>query len=361
MPSNFLLYGASGYTGALIARLALRQGLRPILAGRHREKCEQQAAKLGLEFRTFRLEDTATVESALKEVAVVLNCAGPFSYTAQPMIDACLRTQTHYLDITGEPAVLEAIARRDEVAKAALIMLMPGVGFDVVPSDCLAAYLKARLPSATHLALGVDFLRNRISRGTMNTMVEAERANILVRQNGVLAPVPIAWKTRKIDFGQGSVLSITVPLGDVVTAYYSTDIPNIEVYGAVPPFMHQGMKLSRMLNRFLSLRAMQHLQKWLIQMQPPGPTDAERLHNKTALWGEVKDNDNCVAARLQCPEGYTLTALAALAVTKKVLAGQLKVGFQTPSLVYGADLILEIEGVIREDLFPPSVTSSQGI
>lgn len=350
MSSNFLLYGANGYTGTLIARLAVQRGLRPILAGRNPKQVEPLSAELGLEYRAFSLDDGAAVDEALADVAVVLHCAGPFSHTSKPMVDGCLRTKRHYLDITGEVAVFEAIAARDAQAKAFGVMLLPGVGFDVVPSDCLAAHLKARLPSATRLALAFQAL-GQISRGTATTMVEAQHQGGLVRRLGVLTPVPAAWKTREIDFGQGSVTATTIPWGDVSTAFYSTGIPDIEVYAAFPASTRRAMVASRYLGWLLGLPVVQHFQKRLIQNQPPGPTDTERAQGRSLLWGEVEDNSGKrLVSRLQGPEGYTLTAMTALAIVAKVLAGQFSVGFQTPSLAYGADLILEIEGVVREDL-----------
>ena len=348
MSSTFLLYGASGYTGGLIAELAVQQGLQPILATRSADRSGALAA-LGLKCRVFTLEDSQQLEAALAEVAVVLHCAGPFSQTSKQMVDACLRTQTHYLDITGEVGVFEAIAARDAEAKVAGIMLLPGVGFDVVPSDCLAAHLKARLPTATRLALGFQAL-GQISRGTATTMVESQHRGGLIRRDGVLTPVPAAWKTRMIDFGQGPVAATTIPWGDVSTAFYSTGIPNIEVYAAFPAFTRRVMAVSRYLSWLLALPTVQQFQKRLIQNQPPGPTDAQRQQGGSLLWGEVEDSGKKCISRLQCPEGYTLTAMTALAIMEKVLAGRFAVGFQTPSLAYGADLILEIEGVMREEL-----------
>jgi short subunit dehydrogenase-like uncharacterized protein len=350
MSSNFLLYGANGYTGGLIARLAVQRGLRPILAARNPEKVVPLAAELSLDYRAFSLDDDAAIDSALADIAVVLHCAGPFSQTSKPMVAGCLRTKTHYLDITGEVAVFEAIAARDHDAKAAGVMLLPGVGFDVVPTDCLAAHLKDRLPSATRLALGFQAL-GKISRGTATTMVEAQNQGGLVRRGGVLTPVPAAGRTRFIDFGQGAVEATTIPWGDVSTAFYSTGIPDIEVYVAFPTSIRIGMVASRYLGWLLGLNAVQNFQKRLIQNQPPGPTEAERVQGKSLLWGEMEDNSGKrLVSRLQCPEGYTLTTLTAVAIAQKVLAGQVAVGFQTPSLVYGADLILEVEGVVREDL-----------
>ena len=350
MSSNFLLYGANGYTGALIARLAVQRGLRPILAGRNSEKVELLSAELGLEHRAFTLDNDGAVDSALANVAAVLHCAGPFSQTSKPMVAGCLRTKTHYLDITGEVAVFEAIAAQDAEAKTAGVMLLPGVGFDVVPSDCLAAHLKAGLPSATRLALGFQAL-GQISRGTATTMVEAQHRGGLIRRSGVLTRVPAAWKSRVINFGRGPVEATTIPWGDVFTAYYSTGIPDIEVYAAFPASTRTLMVVSRYLSWLLGLSAVQQLQKRLIQNQPPGPKDAERAQGRSLVWGEVEDDSGKrLVSRLQGPEGYTLTALTALAIVAKVLAGQISVGFQTPSLAYGADLILEIDGVVREDL-----------
>lgn len=351
MSPNFLLYGSSGYTGELISRLAVQQGLRPILGGRNPDKVMPLAAELGLEYRLFSLHDAAAMDAALAEVTAVLHCAGPFSETSKLMVQGCLRTKTHYIDITGEAAVFENLAAQDAEAKAAGIMLLPGAGFDVVPSDCLAAHLKARLPSAIRLALGIDFLGSQLSRGTATTIVENQARGGLVRRGGALVPVPAAWKSRRIDFGQGPVLATTIPWGDVSTAFYSTGIPDIEVYAAVPQSMYRAMLASRYLGWLLSLPAVQYLQKRFIQAQPPGPTETARSQGMTRLWGEVEDNSGKrLVARLKCPEGYTLTVLTALTAMKKVLAGQVCTGFQTPSLAYGADYILEIEGVVREDI-----------
>jgi short subunit dehydrogenase-like uncharacterized protein len=347
---NFLLYGANGYTGQLITRLAKERGLRPILAGRDRRAIERLAAEHNLEGRVFALDDGAAIDAALAEVSVVLHCAGPFSRTSKPMADACLRTNTHYLDITGEAAVIEALAARDEEAKRAGVMLLPCVGFDVVPSDCLAAHLKRRLPTATHLSLGIRGL-GRVSRGTATTMVENINRGGMIRRDGKLTPVPTAWKTREIDFGQGPIKSVTIPWGDVASAFYSTGIPNIEVYAALPAAVRRLMKLARPFSSLLGSEAVQRFLKRRIKSQPPGPSDEERVRGKSFVWGEVRDEaGGHAAARLSGPEGYTLTAHAALAIVAHLIEGRFSAGFQTPSKAYGPDLILEIEGVTREDV-----------
>jgi len=296
------------------------------------------------------LDDTAAVDRTLQQAAVVLHCAGPFSHTSRPMADACLRTGTSYLDITGEIAVFEALARRDAAAKAAGVMLLPGAGFDVVPSDCLSSHLKRRLPSATHLALGIRGVGAGPSRGTAMTMIEGLGQTGLVRRNGKLTPIPMGSLTRQIDFGRGPVASVAIPWGDVSTAFFSTGIPNIEVYFAYPASMRRALSGMHYARRLLGLAPVQGLLKRALRTRPPGPSDEQRAKGKTLLWGEVVDAaGQRRVSRLRTPEGYTLTALTAVAIVEKVLAGQLTPGFQTPSLAYGPDLIMEIEGVERED------------
>ena len=344
---NFLIYGASGYTGELVAREAAKRGLKPILSGRSQNKIEPLAKELGLTFRTFSLEDKKSLEYTLKEVDFVLHCAGPFSLTSKQMVQACLRLGKHYLDITGEIAVFEAMARRDQQAKEANTMIMPGVGFDVVPSDCLALHLKNKLPSATDLTLAF-YGMGKISHGTRATMTLNAGKGGAIRKDGKIVSVPAAWKTREIDFGAMKKTAVTIPWGDVSTAFYSTGIPNIEVYTVVPEPNLRMMKMSRYIGWLLETKlAQDYLQK---QIPAGGPDQEERARGKTYLWGEALDADGDRAeARLTCPEGYETTVQTALLICEKILSDDFKTGFQTPANAYGADLILEIEGASRQD------------
>lgn len=347
---DFLLYGANGYTGALIARTAVAQGLRPILAGRNAAALAAQARELNLEYRVFALEDPKAVDQGVAGVAAVLHCAGPFAHTFRPMVNACLRNAIHYLDVTGEVAVFEAIAARDAEAKAAGVTLLPGAGFDVVPSDCLAVHLHRRLPTATRLALALFALSN-VSRGTAATIVESLGRGGMVRQGGVLTPVPAAWKTRRIDFGSGPVPAMTIPWGDVVTAHHSTRIPNIAVYLAAPRATRLAAQASRFLGGLLRSAVVQRFLKRRIQAGPPGPTDEQRTRGESVIWGEVEDDaGRRAAARVHGPDGYTLTARAALAILRRVLAGTAPAGFQTPATAFGPDFVLELEGMVRKDV-----------
>jgi short subunit dehydrogenase-like uncharacterized protein len=347
--ASYLIYGANGYTGKLIARLAVERGGRPVLAGRSGGAVSALAAQLGVEHRIFGLDRPDEADAGLEGVAAVLHCAGPFAHTAAAMAAACLRRRVHYLDVTGEIGVFESLARLDAAARAAGVMLLPGVGFDVVPSDCLAAHLKRRLPTATRLALGMQ-TSGGFSRGTATTLVENLPRGGAVRRDGRIVRVPACWRTRTIDFGRWPRVAMTIPWGDVSTAWYTTGIPDIDFYLAAPWQVRLTARLSRGLGWLMGSGWVQQWLKRRIQAGPPGPTDEERARGRTLLWGEARDDRGAVVvSRQRGPEGYTLTALTALAVTERVLAGDAAPGFQTPGRLFGPDFILGIPGVERRD------------
>lgn len=351
-PMSILIYGGNGYTGELIARFAKDRGMRPILAGRSESAVAEVAHRHDLPYRVFDLADPAAVDRGLGEdVRVVLHCAGPFSRTSRPMVDGCLRRKVHYLDITGEVEVFEACAARDHEARDAEVMVMPGVGFDVVPTDCLAAHLARRLPGATHLSLGFQ-VQQRPSRGTATTMIENLHRGGLVRLDGRLTPVPAAHRTRMIDFdcsGRGPVPAVTIPWGDVSTAYHSTRIPNVEVYMAAPLMMRIGSRLLSALGPLLANPKVQGFLIERVRAGKAGPTDAERARGAAYIWGEAREGTRTMVSRLKTPEGYTLTALAALEIATRVDRGEVKAGYQTPASAYGPDLILSLQGCTRSD------------
>ncbi|HXU00258.1 MAG TPA: saccharopine dehydrogenase NADP-binding domain-containing protein [Polyangia bacterium] len=347
-----LIYGANGYTGELVARRAAAAGTRAVLAGRNAHAVATLAAELGRDHRAVALDDAAALDRALSGMTVVLNCAGPFSRTAAPLVAACLRARAHYLDITGEIAVLEEVAGRDAEARAARVTLLPGAGFDVVPSDCLAAHVARRLPSATHLALAFS-AGTRMSRGTALTTIENAHRGGLVRRAGQLTHVPSGWRSRRIDFGPelGARTAITIPWGDVATAYHTTGIPNVEVYAAVPLAVRTGLRAARALGPLLASAAVKRALEARVRRGPAGPTAAERAQRTSHLWAEARDAAGQVAAaRLRTPESYELTSMTALDLAARALRGELPAGFQTPARACGPDYVLQFPGVAREDV-----------
>lgn len=327
--------------------------MHPILAGRNAWALEALSERLDLEARSFELGQTESLERALADVEVVLHCAGPFRHTFSPMAQACLRTRTHYLDITGEIGVYRGLWELDADAKQQGLMLLPGAGFDVVPTDCLAAHLKTRLPSATQLALAFrGFGPAGISRGTLNTTIEGAGGPSWVRRDGKLTPVPHLSKRRTVDFGRGPVEVSRMVWGDIFTAYHSTGIPNIEDYYRTPGFLRPLVPLSRLARPLLNWQPLQRLLKAMVRrLLPPGPTDEQRQQSGTAVWGEVLDaGGRSAESRLHGPESYTFTALTCLEIVQRVLQGDAPPGYHTPATAYGPDLVLEIEGVSREDV-----------
>jgi short subunit dehydrogenase-like uncharacterized protein len=348
----FLLYGANGYTAGLIIGLAGAYGLQPILAGRNKEKIKTLAQHHGLSYRIADLADAQRVDAMLQDLDVVLHCAGPFSQTALPMQQACLRTGTHYLDITGEIGVFEQGARLHSLAVQQNIMLMSGVGFDVVPTDCMALYLKEKLPGATHLQLAIASVGGKVSHGTAMTVAENLGADGMVRKDGQLRKVPTAHKTLLIPFTKDKkMLSMTIPWGDLSTAYRTTGIPNIETYMATSLSAVRTAKLSNYINWLIGSTWFKRLVQRRIDRSITGPDEAVRQKARSFVWGKVwTDNGGSAEARLSGPDGYTLTAHTALNITRKVLEGDWRPGLQTPAGLYGPDLILEVAGTHREDI-----------
>jgi short subunit dehydrogenase-like uncharacterized protein len=350
MAADFLLYGSYGYTGRLIAERAREAGLVPLLAGRDTHALQAQAAEMGAPYGAFPLDDAAALDAALRETRLVLHAAGPFAHTARPMLEACLRTGAHYLDITGEIAVFELAAAHDGAARAAGVMLLPGAGFDVVPSDCLAAHLARRLPTATSLALAFQAIGGA-SRGTLTTMAENAAEGGAVRRGGRITRVPAAWRSMEVDLGRGPVTVTTIPWGDVSTAYHSTGIPDVAVYTRIPRKQVRMMRLARRLGWLLGSAPVQRMMKRAIRKGPPGPTPEQRAKGASLLWGRVEDAEgNRAVSRLRTPEGYTLTARTSVEAVRRVLAGEAPAGFQTPSRAWGPDWILHFDGVEREDV-----------
>jgi short subunit dehydrogenase-like uncharacterized protein len=353
MKDKLLIYGCNGYTGTLISRLAKKQGLTPILSGRNAASVKKLADELQLSYVAFDLGDNSAADNALKDVKVVLHCAGPFMYTSKQMIAACLRNKAHYLDITGEIPVFEGAHKHDEAAKKEGIMIMPGVGFDVVPTDCLSLYLKEQMPDANQLELCLMSKGGRLSHGTAITVAESLGTGSAMRKDGKIVSTMAGFTTRDIDFGFAKKLAVEIAWGDVSTAYYTTGIPNIRVYNALPKSLITSMKIANFIGPLLRLRWVKDKAIAKIKEKPAGPDDKERETAQSFVWGEVKNSGGAVRqAVLTLPEGYTLTAETAVEIAKRVLDNSFsQTGFKTPASVFGADFIMQFKGVSLKDLY----------
>lgn len=343
MNKKWMLYGANGYTGKLVAAEAKKRGLTPILAGRTEEAIKPLADELGFEYRIFSLTDHRELEEALSDIDIISLCAGPFSATSDPVIKACLVTKTHYVDITGEMDVFVRAHSYQEQAKTAGVVICPGVGFDVIPTDCVAARLKEELPDATHLSLGFDS-RSGFSPGTAKTSIEGFKGGNRIRRDGVIKKVSMAYKVREIDFGKGLKKAAVIPWGDVATAFYSTEIPNIEVF--MPAFSSMGrLKLLNFLRPVIALPFVQSRMKQKIEKTVPGPTEEQRKKYITYVWGKVKNRNNETrTARITVANGYDVTVYGVLASVEYLDKYTGDGGYYTPSLLMGKDLIESFPG-----------------
>ncbi len=346
--NNFLLYGANGYTGKLITRLASQYGLSPILAGRNKASIKPLAEEYRLQYLIFDLNDEANLLAALSQVKLVLHAAGPFIHTARQMVEGCLKTGTHYLDITGEITVFEMCKSYNSKALEAGIMIMPGVGFDVVPTDCMALFLKKQMPDATALQLAFASVGGGLSHGTATTMAEGLGQSGAVRIDGKIVKKPLGHKGMWVDFGIKKLYVMTIPWGDISTAYHTTGIHNIETYTGVSPKAFNWLKYQWLYNWLLRTNFVKGRVKNRINEKPAGPADEDRAKAMSLVWGEVTNaSGKEVSAKMQGPDGYTITAHTSLIIIKKMLEGNISSGYHTPAEVFGEDLILEVPGVKR--------------
>jgi len=332
----WMIYGANGYTGELIAREAVRRGEHPVLAGRSAQKVESLAKELGCEARVFDL-----AKPDLRDVALVLHCAGPFMHTSAPMVQACLDARAHYLDITGEIAVFEFIFAWDADAKKRGIALIPGVGFDVVPTDCLAAMLHAKMPDANELWLAFSS-KSGLSRGTLKTMIEGAPRGSAIRRDGKITRVPHLWDVREIPFPSGPRTAATIPWGDIATAYRSTGIPNIRTYSAQSP---RSIRRMRRLLPFVPLLKLKPLRRIALGYanRREGPSAETRAKSRVELWGRVTNGRDELTMTMTVMEGYAFTVLSSLEAVREVLRSP-KTGALTPSLAFGAGFVRRIPG-----------------
>jgi short subunit dehydrogenase-like uncharacterized protein len=342
---EWMIYGANGYTGRLLVEEAVKRGHHPILGGRNAPAIGALAKRYGLAARSFCLEDARTAASALSGIPLVIHCAGPFSATAAPMLEACLANGTHYLDITGEIDVFAHCHAQHARAQAANVVVLPGAGFDVVPTDCLAALLARELPGARELVLAFE-AGGGVSPGTAKTSVEGLAKGGRVRRDGALVDVPLAYKDRTFLRGGQARSAVTIPWGDVYTAYLSTGIPNIEVYLAVPPTTIRRLRRLRALQWLFRFGAVQRFLKRRVEAGVPGPDDATRASTGAHLWGQATHpSGKTVALELDTPNGYDLTVTASLGIAEHVLATRPAGGYYTPSQLMGADYVLGLPGV----------------
>jgi short subunit dehydrogenase-like uncharacterized protein len=336
---EWMIYGANGYTGALLVEHAVSQGLRLVVAGRREKAIRPLAARHGLAYRVFGLDDRAATVRGLDGIGALLLAAGPFSATSAPAVAACLETRTHYVDISGEVAVFEGAQRRHAAAKEAGIVILPGAGFDVVPSDCLAMALHRALPGACSLSLAISMV-TAPGPGSIKTAIEGAAEGGWIRRNGELVQVPGAWQSARIPFAHETQWAMTIPWGDLSTAYWSTGIPNVKVYMATPRPAIWLVRGSRLFTGMLRNRVVQGAVKGAVDLFVRGGSRADREKGRSWVWGRVEDaSGRAVEGNIETLETTTLTTHTAVDIVTRLLSGEVAAGYTTPSLAFGPDYI----------------------
>ena len=343
---HWLLYGAYGYTGKLIIEEALQRNHKLTLAGRNAKKLEPLAQQYNLDWIAFDLDDVETIVANIAPYELVMHAAGPFIFTSDPMMQACVASKTHYLDITGEIDVFANSFDYDEKAKEQGIVIISGVGFDIVPSDCLLKYVADKLPTATHLELGIR-PGSAISGGTLKTSLEGMPHGSARRVNGRIERVPFGQDQKKILYSNGRRSTSTLtPWGDLATAEASTGVPNLDIYMVIPtgPAVNLTAKM-------MKISPIRKLAQAIIDKAVDGPDEETRQTVKTYLYAKASNENNEVEAWLETMEGYQLTAKSSVRAIERVLDSNLS-GTLTPSLAFGADFILEFDKSKRYDSLP---------
>lgn len=342
----WLLYGANGYTGRLIAEEAVRRGMKPVLAGRNADAIGALARQLGCEYRVFDLTSPSNIISSLDGITVVMHCAGLYSITARPMAEACIAAGVHYLDITGDYTVLEDLYTLHDAAEAAGVAMIPASGYDCVPTDCLALALKEALPDATRLRLAMAG-KPTLSPGTWRSTLEAVPRSGAIRRDGKLVTVPHAWHAEEIHFDDMPRHAMTLPWGDISSAWRSTRIPDIAVYAAMTRSTVLTMRLVRGLAcTLLGTAWIQRLLQGTAARFVKGPSKKHRQREIMRLRGDVwNDRGDHVTRYMHSPEGYTCTVEASLAVTQGLLEGRVPPGVWSPAQAFGSGFAATLRGV----------------
>jgi short subunit dehydrogenase-like uncharacterized protein len=347
--TRLLLYGAYGYTGRLAAELAAAKKLDVVLAGRNRDALAGLGERLSLPTRVVGLNDAAQLSEALKDIACVVHMAGPFAATSAPMLSACLATRTNYVDITGEIEVFEAMWSREEEIRRAGITAVPGAGFDVVPTDCLAAYVAGKLERPASLVIALRGLESA-SQGTLRTAIRQVSKPVLCRRAGAIVALDDR-SPRWIDFGSGDEPCVPVSWGDVATAFHSTGVGNITVYFRRTKLLRSADILGKLFGPLLRSRIGQRGLAAIVRSLPDGPNQAERIGHRGTIWAEAIDGSGRTSrANLTTPDAYDFAANSALEISSRISSLSDALGLVTPFQAFGADFVLSLPGCSRMDI-----------
>lgn len=348
---NWLIYGAYGYTGKLIAEEAVRRGHKPVLAGREAKKLVPLAEQFGLDWVAFDLQNEQMLKETVQNFNLVFNAAGPFMHTNAYLVRACLDTQTNYVDVAGEVTVLEYILSLDQQARRKGIVLIPGFGFDVIATDCMARYVAEKVNNPTCLEIAtVTSITDKPSPGTVKSMLDSLPHGTLIRRDGQLVKIPVGKGGKRIRFIDHERTLLPVTLGDLTTAHRTTQIPNITTFIGLSEREATLYKRTESIYRQLFSNALlRRLAQRLANTSAQGPDQYVRQTSRSQVWVCARNEEGLGReAWLETIEAYQFTAVAGVRGVEKVLTNQIH-GALTPGLAFGVDFVLGIPGSKRVD------------
>lgn len=341
---NFLIYGANGYTGRLIAEEAVARGARPVLGGRNGASVASLAERLGCRAEAFDVHSRHEVELAVRKVRTVVNCAGPFSQTAYELATACVAAGVNYLDISGEVHEIERIFSLDALAQRSGSVLVPGVGY--AHSDCLCASVASQLDAPVSLALAFQGFGSA-SRGTVRTALEdLARGGALLRDSR-LVPACEAQLRCVVPFASGARHAASVTWGDLAIAPHSTRTPNMTVYTAMPRITSWLSPLVGLFGALLRSAWLRRRVERLADALVKNPGPEERDQGRIEYWACATDASGRSAARtMTAPNIYKLTVDAVLAALARLSLESVRPGAHAPASAFGVDFMHELPGVV---------------
>ena len=351
--SKWMIYGATGYTGKLIAEEAVRRGHHPIIAGRDAEKVSHLAHQMGLEWTAFGINDNETLCRNVEGVDLVLNTASPFAETGSPLMDACISARCHYLDISNEISLLQQAQTRQQRALAQQIAIIPGVGFGTVASNSLASYVCKQVADPVSLEIAISPYVAHKSVGATRSTLETIARGGYVRRNSIVVATPFGAGARMVRFGDGDRCVVPVPSGDLQAAAMATGVANITVYVTSPfspvlarlvlPYVQKLLSWERLRQRLVRVA-----EQRILKTTTKSHRDAKEATGHSWLWARAaNDSGRYAESWLQTGEGYAFTASTAILAVEWVLRS-LPTGVFTAA-TFGDDFVLQVPGVRRYD------------
>ena len=366
------LYGATGYTGRLVAAELRRRGLDFLVAGRNAERVREVVRDLGgdVPCRVAALEDRDALRHAVGDCAVVINCAGPFTRYGEPVVRAAVETGTHYVDTTGEQGFMQDVAERyDAPARAAEVAVMPACGFDYVPGDLICRLAAGGHEPLRELVLAYFVADFGATRGTLHSALEVLRGNALEYRDGGWRPAgtgPLrASFTFPGDIGRQAMLPYAC--GEVVTVPRHTRVGTIRSLISAADFAPHAALAPAMPFALVGLGAALRTPlkagvDMLIQRLPEGPEREDRIRARWTIVAVAEGEDGSTTRGIvRGSDPYGLTAVTAVHAATLLAGGDCEAtGFQSPASAFDPAAFLGHLGEhgVSHELDPPATAAA---